>query len=84
MNGKAEEFALRYQDQAVKLAHLISDLGDVYDRLKYTSEQAEDNGDPYFKLLDAFLPLATALASCVTYADEYKAEADKERSKKAK
>jgi len=66
-----KEAADSYNEMAVKLARIISNVEDMRGRSEYISDEMRDNGDTYTSLSEALEKLGVALANVVIYADEY-------------
>lgn len=76
------ELADGYRRQAVEMATAMAKLWDMHELFECMSESAGDNADPQYSLETALLHLGKALADTVTYASEYKEEAEKENKTK--
>lgn len=66
-----KEAAKRYSEQANNLAKCISQIAEIRNLFKYTSEKMNDPGDPWFLLEEAIVKLGESLASAIVYANEY-------------
>ena len=71
-----KEAAASYKEMMVDLANMIARIDAMKSRSEYISEQMHDNSDPACDLSEALEKLGKALASIVTYADEYGREED--------
>ena len=79
--NKFKKVSDRYNELAVKLAVIISQIQDIQTTCKFLSEETNDTGDPYYDLQPVLEHAGIALAAMVVYADEYKEEAVKEDGK---
>lgn len=79
----SQQLAGNYGKYAAELANTFAKLWEMDEHFKQMFEAVDDNGDPYFSLETALLHLGKALADTVTYASEYKEEAEKESDEKA-
>ena len=66
-----KEAAANYKEMMVDMANMIARINAMKERSEYISEQMHDNSDPACDLSEALEKLGKALASMVTYADEY-------------
>lgn len=61
----------KYHEVAVALAELIGKMEDLRTTCELLKDGEGDTGDPYYDLEPALMHAGIALASAVTYADEY-------------
>ena len=80
---RAAKFAKDYKEEAIRLANLISQFEQIYDRLQYIDTEEAGNYFPSCAAGEAFKPLACALANTVTYWNDYEKEAAGESSEEA-
>ncbi len=74
-NETSQTLAKQYLDCSTELALLHGKLGEIKDKLKRLMDISNDNGDPYFKALDAFTEMGEALSAALCYYKEYQDEA---------
>ena len=75
MTYTSQDAAADYSEISAKLARAISQIAEIKNRCQFISDQMKDNDDPAFELGEALEKLGVALASAVTYGDEYAKEA---------
>lgn len=64
----------QYRDTAVELAAIIGKLQEIKNTCEFLKDNTNDNGDPYYDMEPVLMHAGIALASMVTYADEYMAK----------
>ena len=69
--------AEKYQALALKAAEAYQVLEDQHDTADFLREQTHDNGDPEYALKESLWWLGKAVANALTYADEYRQDAEK-------
>ena len=69
-----------YNEEISIIAECMSKLKEVENQFKYLSEKTGDNSDPQFELHEAICSLGEALATSISYRDEYVKEANGDNS----
>ena len=74
-NETSQTLAAKYLQCSTDLAILHGKMSEIRNTLKHLMDVSNDNGDPYFKALDAFTEMGEALSATLCYYKEYQDEA---------